>query len=139
MVANDTVFVGIRVLHQDGDSNRSTRARSKDFSALFSRLLALGALVAPEIENIDRTELVYKSLAEAVHGLAIEPTAGGDARHDALVLNAIGCPAERANVLIVNTFLKASFASGCICIFNFRIKCRVMHILIIIVLAFLAS
>ena len=36
VIVDDTMFAGIRILHQDGDGNRSTRARPEDFAAFLT-------------------------------------------------------------------------------------------------------
>ena len=105
VVVDGPVLAALGVLDEHRDSDRSTGARSEDLAALFARLLALRALVATQIEHVDRAELVHQRLPEPVHRLPVEPSAVGNEAHYAAIADAVGRPAEGADVRVVEPLL----------------------------------
>ena len=95
---------GVGVLDQEGDGDGRAAAFAKDLATLFAGDFARGALVAPQVKDVEAAVLLRQALAEAATRLRIDPARVGHKAHDAAVLNPIARPANRPNVGIVERF-----------------------------------
>ena len=90
-------------------------------------------MIPPQIEDIEMTEFSGQALAQAIRRVAVEKRTIGDKGHDALVGNSIRCPANGADVGVI----QAVFISGAgffrVGFPNPGIQCRISDILVIVI------
>ena len=139
MVVDGPVLAALGVLDEHRDSDRSTGTRSEDLAALFARLLALRALVASQVEHVDRAELVHQRLPEPVHRLPVEPSAVGDEAHHAAVADSVGCPAEGPYVGVVERVLVGGGPARGVGGSDLAVERRIAHVLVVVVGVLLAG
>ena len=90
------------------NGNGAAAAGVEDRAALAAGDFALGVLVAAEVVDVDVAVFVSQTQADAVGGVAVDPSAVGDERDDTLVSDAVGGPPECAQIGVV----EAVFVGG---------------------------
>ena len=98
---NLSPFFGLRVFDKYGNSNRRTAAWAENFAALFARTFAWCALVAAQVEDIQAGKFLCQTFAQSVCGIGFYPTCIGYEADNALLSDAVGCPADGADVAVV--------------------------------------
>src|SRR5699024_12265062 len=90
---------GPGILDQQQDRDGAPAARTEDLAALLPGLFTRRTLVPPQVEAVDRAELVDQTPAEPVGGVAVDvPAVGHEADH-ALVVHPVRSPTDRKSVV----------------------------------------
>ncbi len=89
------------LLHQNRDRDSRLRPFSKDPARLFASLFALRSCVPAAVEDVQVGEVLDEALAQPVHVVRIEEGPVRHERDDATVLDPVGCPADGADVGVV--------------------------------------
>ena len=105
MVVDGPVLAALGVLDEHGYGYRGSGSLAENVIFFLAALLAGCACIATQIEHVDRAELLHQRLPEPVHSLPVEPAAVGDEAHHAAIADAVGRPAEGADVRVVEPLL----------------------------------
>ena len=101
-VEDAAAFVrGVRVAHQHRDRHGGAGTLPENFAAFSAGTLPLRPLVAPQIQDMDGTELLRQAGADAGIHIAVDPGAVADEGHQALFADAVGRPADGHLVAVV--------------------------------------
>lgn len=126
--------------HEERDGNRDARTRTENLAAFLTRKFPARTLIAAQVEDVDGIELVLQRGAEAVHRARVEPPRVGDERDDSLaVRQAVGRPAERLDVGIVEALLKVCRRFPRIRLGDLLLQSRVAQVLGVVVRALLSD
>ncbi len=131
-----------RIANQQGDGDGVAAAGPEDLAAFLSALLATGPLIAAEIEDVDVMELVGEGVADAVGGVAVDPSAIGDEADDPTVRRfsyPVARPPERTHVGVVERVLQRRRRPSCVGVADRLVEGGIRKVGVVVVLAGLAD
>ena len=98
---NPPLFFGLRVFDKDGDGNRGACALSENVVFFFAAAFARCAGVTAQVEDIQAGKFFCQTFAQSVCGIGFYPACIGYEADNALLLDTVGCPADGADVAVV--------------------------------------
>src|SRR5699024_5876011 len=102
-VENLAVPYVARVFYADPNGDSGLGASAKDLASLF---FPVGLPhVAAEVVDVNAVVVFYEGETDSVRGVVLDPSAVGDEGDDSLVADAVGGPAECAQVGVVQAVL----------------------------------
>ena len=128
-----------RLLNKNGNGHRRSRSTAKNLAAFLSRKFPARALISSQVEHINLAEFLFQALAEAIHGIAINPTSIGNKTDYAPILgvNTVCCPAESLDIAIIQGVLICRSTSLSIRFIHASIQIRILLVLRIVICTFL--
>ena len=121
------------------DKNRNRYRRScplpKNIVFFFSTKFSLSPRIPPQVENVNLAKFPLEAFAETVHRVRIYPAAVRDEPDDAAALrvDAVGCPAERLDVAVVERVLVRRGTPLRIALVDAGVQIRVLLVLRVVV------
>ena len=91
----------VRLFNKNGDGDGRARALPENTLTLLALKFAHCPFIAAQIININLSELVLKSFAQAVHSRAVKPSGVGDETDNAFGADSVTRQAERLDVAVV--------------------------------------
>src|SRR5699024_2831022 len=105
---------GPGILDQQQDRDGAPAARTEDLATLLPGLFTRRTLVPPQVEAVNRAELIDQAPTEPVGGVAVDvPAVGHEADH-ALVVHPVRGPTDRTNIGVVQRVLVLGSGFGCV-------------------------
>lgn len=107
----------------------------ENVSGFLAPLFSRGSGVAAEVVDEDAAEFVGKGLSDAVGGVAVDEGSVGNECDDAVVLDAVGGPADAADIGVIQAVLVGAAGQLRVGLRNGCIQNRVLLVLVVIVRA----
>ena len=137
MEVNPSLFFGLRVFDKDGDGNRGACALSENVVFLLAAAFARCAGVAAQVEDIQAGKFFCQTFAQSVCGIGFYPACIGYEADNALLPDAVGCPADGADVAVVQGVFIGSGGVFGIGFSDACVKMRIFDVGIVVVGGFL--
>ena len=109
MEVNLPLLFRLRVFDEDGNGNRGARALSENVVFFFAAAFARCAGVASQVEDIQAGKFFCQTFPQSVCGIGFHPARIGDEADNALLTDTVGCPADGADVAVVQFILQCRF------------------------------
>ena len=124
---------GLGVLHQERDGDGGAGAEPEDVAAFLAALLAGGAAVAAQVEDVDAGELLGQALAQAVGGVGFDEAGVGDEADNATGADAVRSPADGADVTVVERVLERGCGALGVGLADALVEAGVRDVLVVVV------
>ena len=137
MEVNPPLFFGLRVFDKDGDGNWGAGTLSENVVFLLAAAFARCAGVTAQVEDIQAGKFFCQTFAQSICRIGFYPACIGYEADNALLPDAVGCPANGADVAVVQgVFIGGGGVFG-IGFSDACVKMRIFDVGIIVVGGFL--
>ena len=136
------LFPRLRVFDEDGDGDRGAGALSEYVVFFLAAAFARCAGIAAQVEDVEAAEFFSQAFAQAVGGVGFYPAGIGDEADDAVIaffFDTVGCPADGADVAVVEGVFVGGGGLGGVGFADAFIKMRIGDIGVVIVGGFLSG
>ena len=142
VVVDLSLFPRLRFFDEDGYGNRGAGALSEYVVFFLAAAFAGCAGIAAQVEDVEAAEFFSQAFAQAVGGVGFYPAGIGDEADDAVIaffFDAVGCPADGADVAVVEGVFVGGGRLGGVGLADAFIQVRIGDIGVIVVGRFLSG